>query len=178
MLPLPMLLSAYGLTLVASKVKNLFVFPTYFLLLGALLINYLFMLKSYVVDYSWVWQYGYRQMVEFVKQNYDGYDKIIITKKYGEPHEFVLFNWPWDPASYRSDPNLVRYFKSDWYWVDSFAKFKFVNDWEMPQRVSQLFPGHKYLVVSSPENPTPGELVDQINFLDTKPAFIIKKLIL
>ena len=68
-----------------------------------------------------------------IKENYDKYDKIIITKKHGEPHEFLLFFWPWDSQKYQDDPNLIRFEQSNWFWVDRFDKFYFVNDWEIPK---------------------------------------------
>jgi 4-amino-4-deoxy-L-arabinose transferase-like glycosyltransferase len=130
---------------------------------------------AYRQTYSWSWQYGYSQAVDFIKNNYRGYDQIIFTKKYGEPHEFILFYWPWDPAAYRSDPQLVRYFRTNWYWVDSFAKFRFVNDWEMPVVVKNLPLGRKYLIVASPENDPHLSEITRINFLDGQPAFIMEQ---
>jgi 4-amino-4-deoxy-L-arabinose transferase-like glycosyltransferase len=140
-------------------------------------INYvLVIVPQYRTDYSWSWQTGYSQLVVLVRQNYQNYDQIIITKRWAEPHEFFLFYWPWDPQQFKTDPNLNRYFRSNWYWVDNFAKFRFVNDWEMPQVVKSLPKNLKYLIVSSPDNPSPGSEISQIKFLDGKTAFYIKSL--
>ena len=32
--------------------------------------------------------------VVYLKDHYSQYDQIIFTKKYGEPHEYILFFWP------------------------------------------------------------------------------------
>jgi hypothetical protein len=133
-------------------------------------------LPNYTVQYSWAWQTGSRELVEFVKTNYKNYDQIIITKRWGEPHEFFLYYWPWNPQSYQKDSNLQRYFKSNWYWVDSFAKFKFVNDWDMPQVVQGLIKNQRNLIVSSPDHPSSGIKLSQIKYLDGKTAFYITAL--
>jgi 4-amino-4-deoxy-L-arabinose transferase-like glycosyltransferase len=130
---------------------------------------------TYPVKYSWAWQYSYKQVVEIIKKNYDSYDRFIITKKYGEPHEFILFFWPWDPSAYKNDPNLVRYYQTYWYWVDSFDKFIFVNDWEIKDKLPQLIIPGRTLLVTSPSNYTGGQTLDTINFLDNQPAFDIVK---
>lgn len=131
-------------------------------------------ISDYLPQYSWAWQYGYAQMVSVVKNYYTQVNQIIITKKYGEPHEFILFNWPWDPRSYLHDPNLVRYGRSDWFWVDSFAKFRFVNEWDMSKVVNSLPKNVNVLVVASPDTQFSGRFLARINFLDQTPAFIIK----
>lgn len=129
---------------------------------------------SYRTDYSWSWQYGYKEVVFFLKENHDKYDKIIVTKKYGEPHEFILFWWPWNPNEFQNDQNLVRYFRTDWYWVDSFGKFNFINDWEVKQKITCSTQKEKCLLVTSPNNyPEGWNKIKTINFLDGKPAFEI-----
>lgn len=141
---------------------------------------------EYRKDYSWSWQYGYKEAVSFIKENYDGYDKIIITKKYGEPHEFLLFFWPWEPERYRDDPNLIRFYQSNWYWVDRLDKFYFVNDWEIPKEKGVFVLESKReevdctkgeircLLVTSPGNfPKGWEVLKTINFLNGETAFEI-----
>lgn len=139
---------------------------------------------GYKDDYSRVWQYGYKQIVHYAKENYGKYGKIIVTKKYGEPHEFFLFYWPWDPDEYRNDPNLIRFNKSNWYWVDGFDKFYFVNDWDIPTEEWQPFvleSGEivscvdiKCLLITSPSNvPKKWEILETVNFLDGATAFEI-----
>ena len=141
-------------------------------------------LFEYREKYSWSWQYGYKQVVEYVKSNYTRYDKIIVTKKYGEPHEFFLFYWPWEPEEYRNDANLNRFYQSNWYWVDSFDKFYFVNDWQIVGDDPEVFvleSGGEVdcreincLLITSPGSvPTGWSKVKTINFLNGEPAFEI-----
>ncbi|MFZ5933185.1 MAG: glycosyltransferase family 39 protein [Patescibacteria group bacterium] len=160
------------------------VFYTYLVVLFFSLENYLGVyLEEYRRDYSWSWQYGYKEAVSFIKENYGNYDKIIVTKKYGEPHEFILFFWPWEPGAYRNDPNLVRFFQSDWYWVDGFDKFHFVNEWDIPEKGERFILESKIevncekgscLLVTSPGNyPEEWKNLKTINFLNGEAAFEI-----
>ncbi len=178
LLPLPMLISAFGLVRL-PRYLPLLKYPLYAVFIAGVIyafadFSYVYT-SSYPVRYSWSWQYGYSQVVSYIKQHYSQYDGIIFTKKYGEPHEFVLFYWPWPPAAYRTDPRLVRYYRTDWYWVDAFAKFRFVNDWDMTKTVSGLSAPGKYLIISSPDNPVSVGELGQIDFLNGHPAFIISQ---
>jgi len=136
---------------------------------------------EYSQKYSWSWQYGYKEASNYIKVNYDKYDKIIVTKKYGEPHEFLLFFLKYDPIKYRNDTNLIRFFQSDWYWVDRFDKFYFVNDWEVKNmrlesggEVGCMMSDVRCLLITSPDNyPNGWKKLETINFLDGKPAFEI-----
>ena len=123
---------------------------------------------TYVKQHADSWQYGYQQAVDLIKKNYQKYDHIYITKKYGEPHEFILFFWPWSPASFQTDPNKVEDFHANWYWVDAFNKFIFVNDWE----IKDLNLPQKTLLVTSPNNyPDQGIIIDTINYPNQTPVF-------
>lgn len=193
MLPAPMIIAAYGGFRLFEWFKSkssktiwlkVSVLVYFALLLGSFegyLVNYF---ENYKREYSWSWQYGYEQVVDYAKEHYDEYDKIIVTKKYGEPHEFFLFYWPWGPQSYQNDSNLIRFNQSNWYWVDRFDKFYFVNDWDIPSEEREDFmlesggsfsctPGvQDCLLITSPDNyPKGWNKVDTINFLDDKPAF-------
>lgn len=130
MLPLPMLFSAVGLVWIANKIKFKKLFYLSFIM--AILIssiNYQLATNSYLQNYSWAWQEGYKQVVQMVKEKYDKYDHIVITKKYGEPHEFVAFYWPWNPKTFVTDKSWD--YHDNWYWVNKLGKIEFVNDWEM-----------------------------------------------
>ena len=191
MLPVPMIVSALGFFYFLGKTKKLKISrgaltSIYIILLIVFAENYF---KTYFLDYrksySWAWQYGYKEAVAFSKENYAKYDKIVVTKKYGEPHEFFLFFWPWEPEEFREDPNLIRFEQSDWFWVDRFDKFYFVNDWEIPKEkgifvleskkeVVDCTGKIKCLLITSPGNyPAGWKNLETINFLDGRAAFEI-----
>lgn len=126
---------------------------------------------EYPITYSFAWQYGYKQAVGEILENYDKYPKIYVTKKYGEPHIFYLFFSKYDMGKYQVNSTLVRYSKSNWRWVDNLDKIIFVNDWEMKKVLKNQ---GNALVVTSPGNITEnGKKLGTINFLDGSKAFEI-----
>jgi 4-amino-4-deoxy-L-arabinose transferase-like glycosyltransferase len=176
-LPLPQIFIALGLFKTIDFIKNKNFKKIFIILfLGILFIQSFKYFKNYFTDYatnfSSSWQYGYKEAVNYIKENYSDYDQIIFTKKYGEAHEFVLFYWPWNPASYQNDPKLNWDFHSDWYWVNAFDKFKFVNDWEIKDQTKTI--NQKTLLITSPGNYNENsKLVKTIYFLNKQPAFDI-----
>ena len=177
-LPLPQIFITYGFFKMidffkGKKTKS--IFTLLFLLI--MFIQSFIYLKNYLNDYSKKysssWQYGYKETINYIKTNYNNYDQIIITKKYGETHEFLLFYWPWDPKSYQNDPNLDWDFHADWYWVNGFDKFKFINDWEIKEKTKDIT--SKTLLITSPENYNKenSNLLKTIYFLDNSPVFDI-----
>jgi hypothetical protein len=193
MLPALMIISAIGVCnfcdwLVSKKlgiILKFFVFLYLLIIMQSLFIYLEGYFVIYRKNFSWSWQYGYKEAVEFAKLNYQKYDKMIITKKYGEPHEFVLFYFPWDPNKYQNEANIIRFKQSDWFWVDRFDKFYFVNDWDIPKEEWQPFileskreefncKDLKCLLITSPGNVPKGwSKLDTINFLDGGEAFEI-----
>ncbi len=192
MIPMPMIIVSLGVVksfLYLGKKSHLLFLAAlivYILTLFSSAENYF---KRYFFDYprsySWSWQYGYKEAVDYIKEKYADIDKVIISKKYGEPHEFVLFFWPWDPAKYINDPNLIRFARSDWFWVDRFDKFYFVNDWEIPKEkgifvleskkeIVDCTGKIKCLLITTPGNyPVGWKKLKTINFLDGRTAFEI-----
>jgi 4-amino-4-deoxy-L-arabinose transferase-like glycosyltransferase len=193
-LPLPEILISLGFYFLIDKILSkfrLFVTIIFIIVLLASLENYLTnYFTEYRSNYSWSWQYGYKEVTDYVKDHYQNYDSVIVTKKYAEPHEFFLFFLRYDPLKYLNDSNRIAFYQSNWYWVDHFDKFWFVNDWqvklnspemssiqnyfvtESKQRIDCL--NKKCLLIASPDNFPPGWIrLKAINFLDGKPAFEI-----
>lgn len=169
-LPFYFIFISYGITTIKISRSN--VFTSIILVIAAFqFISYWRTYLQYNLDYSQTWQYGYEQAISFAKQNYSQYHQIVFTKKYGEPHEFILFYWPWDPSKFQTDPTLKWDYHADWYWVDAFDKFKFVNDWEI--KTQNI--GPQTLLITSPNNYplAKSRLIKTINFLNHSPAFDI-----
>jgi len=185
MLPVPMILSSIGFYYLLEKISKkyrIFTILIYIIIVLLSFENYLMKyFNNYQIDYSQSWQYGYKEVAEYIKENDDNYAKIVITKKYGEPHEFLLFYLKIDPARYKTDENLNRFYQTGWYWVDSFDKYYFVNDWEIPEEGYKFVQESKGIVdcrqakcllVTSPGNaPSKWSKIETINFLDGSPAF-------
>lgn len=176
-LPLPQIFIALGLFKTIDFIQNKKIKMTFIILfLGISSIQSFKYFKNYFTDYainySSSWQYGYKEVIKYIKENYSDYNQIFFTKKYGEAHEFVLFYWPWDPLSYQKDPNLNWDFHADWYWVNAFDKFKFINDWEIKDQTKSI--NQKTLLITSPGNYNENShLLKTIDFLNGEKAFDI-----
>jgi len=176
MLPSIYIVGALGFSWVFSKIKKVelrgWLVGGFLALVGLFAINYFYnYIFIYPKQYSFAWQYGYRQVASYIEKNQDRYQRVIITKKYGEPHEFILFYMRYDPREYKSDPNLVRYNRSNWYWVDRFNKYEFMNDWEIRTKTRD---NANTLLITSPGNyPVNGKLIQTVNFLNGERAFDI-----
>lgn len=168
--PFIYLFIVYGLKTICHKTWGLLL-PSVFVITMAFFLNYWLRYQQYNIDFAPSWQYGYEQMVVSVKEMYPNYQHIFITKKYGEPHEFVLFYWPWDPQKYLSDKSLNTDYHSDWYWVNAFDKFKFINDWEVKTTVIPT----KSLLITSPGNyqTKNSKILKTIKFPSGSPVFDI-----
>lgn len=106
--------------------------------------------NNYPVKYSRDWQYGYKQVVEYIKGHQAEYDLIVFTRHYGEPHMFTLFYLNYDPASFQNSPNLVRYETHDWVWVERFDKYYFPDLGDKGTQFADIVaqnPGKKILFI-------------------------------
>lgn len=185
MIPAVQIIVAIGVLYVYERISDKYkkyLVILYAVILFMYLAGYLQILNTgYKEQFSQSWQYGYKDVAEYIKENDDKYAKIVMTKKYGEPHEFLLFYMKYDPKSYKNDKNLNRFNQSNWWWVDGFSKYYFVNDWEVPKEGFKFVQESKKIVdcrqakclfVASPNNaPKEWAKVKTINFLDGSPAF-------
>ncbi|MBI2018515.1 glycosyltransferase family 39 protein [Candidatus Daviesbacteria bacterium] len=175
-LTIPLLLSAvigikWSKDFLPAKIFHPLSVLTVLVLLGSTYMFWQNYTGDYRKEYSWSWQYGYKEALEFVKTHQANYDRIVFSKIYGEPHEFVLFYLNYDPHKYQTSKNLIRYRQSDWFWVDRFDKFEFINDWEINDKVLGM---KNTLLITSPQNfPANSQILKTINFLDGKKAFEI-----
>lgn len=160
----------YGLKYISIKTKG-YLLPVTLITTLIFFISYWQRYKQYNIDFASSWQYGYEQVINEIKPLYPKYNQIFFTKKYGEPHEFILFYWPWDPQKYFTDTKLNTDFHSDWYWVNSFDKFKFINDWEIKTTVIP----QNSLLITSPKNyqTKNAKLIKTINYPKGSPVFDI-----
>jgi len=131
-------------------------------------LNLLF--NVYSTKYSQSWQYGYKEAVLFIQNNSSEYKQILFTKKYGEPHEFLLFYLKYNPSLYQQ--TAVTNYHASWYWVDAFDKYQFINDWEVKEKTKIV--STKTLLITSPANyNNNAKLIKTIYFKDQTPAFDI-----
>lgn len=188
MLPMPELLVGIGFYWFIEKFSKFYKSILIFLYIISVVVSAKYYLTDYFtyyrLNYSWSWQYGYKEIVAYAKDSYAIYDKIIVTKKYGEPHEFFLFFWSWDPNKYLTDSEKITFKKSNWWWIDRFDKFYFMNDWQIPKEESETWKLEsgvefdcfqtKCLLITSPQNHPKGwQKVSEVKFLNGDIAYEI-----
>ncbi len=175
MIPFVMLATSAGLV----KFQNKYLRIAYLVLLPILLGGYYYAYSiRYRENYSQSWQYGYKQAVEYLMSNKGHYDNVIFTKRYGEPHEYLLWYGKINPRTYLAnlESGKVNWnFHDNWYWIDGIDNVVFVNDWELNNYLLTIPRDGKNLVLSSADNPAPEEPLLLINFLDGTLAFKISK---
>jgi len=167
-LPAPQILIGLGLYSFAQffSKKRIFliIIPIiYFLLIILYLHNYH---THYREQYALSWQYGYSQMVQYVRSVESKYDGVGVTEKYGRPYIYFLFYEKYSPQKYLSNRNAGR----DWYgfqYVYGFDKYKFDDE---------VHSGGKWLYVRLPKQ-TPGgaNLIKVIYGLNGEPIFEISE---
>lgn len=166
-----------GMLKTFSKIR-VFKFAVILLLIGAIFsnsFNYFYQyFYIYPMQYSQSWQFGMKQVYQYLNNNFASNEKIFITKKYGEMHIFYLFYNQYDPIKYQNNSTLVRYKKTNWRWVDRLDNLYFINDWEMKERLKNV---SQAVVVTSPNNyPDNAKLLYSIYFLDGSKAFDVVKI--
>lgn len=119
--------------------------------------------KYYPVENSAGWQYGYRQVADYIfrENNYAKYNKIIITTAYDQPYIYMLF--------YGED--RFRDFINDGAASVRFDKFEFKSI-NLPQELQQQ---GDLIIGTEKEIQSNENLLKTIYFLDGKVAFKIVK---
>lgn len=144
-----------------------------------LITSYFLLLTSYLhtyhahYPYHWAhsWQYGYKQMVEYVSEIQKDYDRVFITKTYGRPYIYLLLFQEFPPQQYWDTRDASR----DWFgfWtVKGFDKYRFGDFEPLDTRGEE-----KWLLVAGPMG-LPGESkpLKQIKFPNGETAFEIGEL--
>ncbi len=145
------------------KLRSVVVFLVVIIYLG-LLVTYLdYYYKNYS-DLAIEWQYGTKQVVEFVKNN-PQYHDIYMTKERSQPYIFFLFNLKYPLADYLYDVELNKNESRTHNLVSRFGKYNF--EWFDPTKMSFPDSGKLYILTSS-----------QYDGLVARDRFIIKETIL
>ncbi len=175
-------LTAYGLSIFFGWIfrkSRLFlasIFFTIFILIIS--IGYYFYLYYglYSTRYSRDWQYGYKQVVDYINRNKENYDLIVFSRHYGEPHMFTLFFSKYDPSKFQNDPNLNRFETYDWIRVLNFDKFYFPDLADKGTTYADIvkkYPDKKILFIGKYGDFSRKEKLKTINFLNGDIAFEI-----
>lgn len=150
-----------------SVTRSMFIFIPIFILSAYGVINfvnkkyiiYLFLVPCFLFlsFYSWdfylnhypkraialrSWQAGYKELSNYIKINYNRYDKFYITKKNGQPYIFLLFYLQYPPDIYQKESSLSSPDEYGFGQVEKFDKYIFnlPNDKNIKNSVIIGFP--------------------------------------
>ncbi|MBU0618999.1 glycosyltransferase family 39 protein [Patescibacteria group bacterium] len=151
------------------KTKKILLLSVYLLLI--------ILTARYFVQYYYIypkqaardWQYGFKQVVEFIQTENQTKLPTIVTYEYDQPHIFFMFYQQTDPTEYQQKwaNNPIERFER------SFDNYQFRKiNWAEDQQLQDV-----YIVAAASEVPdNPPGLIKEIYFPDGTPAFkIIKK---
>lgn len=173
-LPTFQIFTAYGVISVVSSIKNqvsrrklLLAVSCWLLAVG---FNFFYFFHQYFIhlplEFSQYWQYGYKQAVEYVQENYDKYDKIIVSSQLEQPHIFFLFFLKYPPEKYLAEGGTTSGGFEEY--RNRFDKFEFRRiSWENEEKNSRI-------LFIGPPNEIPGDGDYWIEYLDGTRAIEIK----
>lgn len=118
------------------------------LIIIAIVFNFSYFLHNYFTHYprefSGEWQYGYKEAIEYIKQEQSKYDAIYFTETLGRPYIYFLYYLKYDPSLFRQQAKIEREVYG-FVHVQSFDKYYFAKD------IAQLPVGGKILYFDTPE---------------------------
>lgn len=164
------IIAAYGfLNIWKSKIVNRgFVLLFHCFIVLALVWNFSFYLHQYYIHtpqtYPAAWEYGFRELVDYVKSNEGKYDKIYVTNKYDQPYILFAFYLKYSPEEFQKEAKLTARDQYGFSTVESFGKYHFssIDSGNLPR-------GGKTLIVGAPnEIPDSATIVKRIYFKDGK----------
>ena len=151
----------------------------YFLLFTLISWNTAYFLHQYFVHYPKAypeaWEYGIKDLVDYLKPIKDNYEKIYVTEQYDQPYIIFLFYLKYPPEKFQKEAILTPRDKFGFSTVRDFDNFHFENiDWKnLPDEKNILVCG------TDEEIPEDAKIIKTINFLNGEPAFecaeILKK---
>ena len=168
-LPTYQIFAAIGVFMLYTYSKRKRLFP--YLVGLALFLNFAFYLHQYYVhmpiEYSKAWLYGRKEAALFTESIKDKYDRVIVSTKIDQPHEFWLYYLKYDPKKYQQEGGTVSGgFLEDRNKFDSYF-FKPINYGKQRAETKTLFVGLPQ------EFPNGVNVLKIINYLDGQPAIYI-----
>lgn len=108
--------------------------------LGSFLDNYFIHLPK---QYALEWQYGFRDLMDFVKQNQNNFNKIVITDRYDQPYILYLFYSSYQPNVYQKLTKRYGDSQFGFLTISGFDKFEFrsIGRGEASREKGVLFAG-------------------------------------
>ncbi len=174
------IISAFGLVTIVEwlrrNIKKKVLLSTTYLLLAVCIVwgfaryqqlYWIYMPRAYPFSS----QYGVKELVSYIYENYDRFDKIIITDRYDQPYILTLFYLQYPPSDFQHDHELSGRDGYGFSTVREFDKFKFVSLGEWSDIVSNN--SNALIAGTDEEVPDEANIVKEVLFPSGKPAFQI-----
>jgi len=165
-----MIINSYGLVNLLSWVRSKLTIILSSLFIILFFLFYFWSLTDYLHQYyvhypqryPAAWEYGFKELVNYIKSNEKKYTKIYVTNKYDQPYILFAFYLQYPPEKFQEEAKLTPRDKYGFSTVDNFDKYYFGPiDWQAIK--SQ----NKTLVVGSPEEiPQDARVVAKFFFKD------------
>lgn len=135
-----LIITAYGFLNFINNFKR----KNYFLILSINVIIFLFF-QFYNWDFylnhypkkaitTHAWQCGYKELTDYIKNNYQKFDKFYITKENGPPYIFLLFFLKYSPEEYQKQANSGPIDEYGFSQSEKFDKFIFNLDYNPQEK--------------------------------------------
>lgn len=175
LLPVFPILTALGVSFAFSvlKGKGIKILLGTFLT-GVVLGSFVSFLVAYFVFYPQkpgsTWQEGYKSLYQKLEEKEEDFEKILVSKFYGEPHIFYLFYRKYDPKFYQEEEGVARYTRSDgWVNVDRIGKYYF------DEKGVDII-GEVLYAVPPQEKGADFEVLDEVSWRNGQASFVIGKI--
>lgn len=114
------LLAGLGLATITTRPRHILVTALVAQALVFLIAYFWWYPQTYARD----WQYGHKQVAEYLREHEDEYGHIVMTKWYGEPQLFLAFYNQWDPTWFQDqNKNNLRYESEGRLWLDQLPEY-------------------------------------------------------
>lgn len=167
--PFASILMAVGANTLINRFRGISI-----LILVIYLLFFAFFYQNYVTHYSKEssqdWQYGYKRLFTDYKDEFEKFDKIIVSDDYAQPYIFALYYLKYNPEKFRSEARYSPVNNWGFSTVESFGKFEFrrINKTDANAR--------KTLIFATDTDKLEIEPSGQIKFLNGEIAFWIYNL--
>lgn len=123
----------------------------------------------YPKTYPAAWEYGFNQLVDYIKQVEGKYNKIYVTDRYDQPYILFLFYLRYPPQNFQKEVKLTPRDKFGFSTVRDFDKFHFeAIKWDEVKNKTNVL-----IVGTSKEIPQSAKIIKTIYFKNEKPVFQI-----
>ena len=128
-------------------------------------------LHQYYVHYpqelGFAWQHGFQEVANYVKENGNKYNSIIISNRYDQPYIIMAFFMQYPPDKFQQEIELVPRDKFGFSTVNAFGKFKFkAINWQEDSQEKNA------LIITTEEGVPEGtKPIHQVLFPSGEPAF-------